>query len=82
MSYKKKKTKEVCGDLQCGKILLATEHLFECDDCKAKFHSACTDIKEEVYQILCAEKLHGGLFWRCRSCLSLPRATLVKKLNL
>ena len=73
------RSKEICGDPTCGKILSTTDNLFECNECKVKFHPACTKIKEVVYKLLLIEKLHGGLFWRCRNCVTLTSDRLVKK---
>ncbi len=70
MSVRRKK-RESCCEPSCDKLLIADSSI-SCDDCKNKYHLQCTDLSKEIRDVLVAQKIPEGLFFRCIECRTKP----------
>ncbi len=82
-TVKNKKTpqpQEECG--KCDANLRRSDKTVRCTTCSTKFHTACQNVSDTMYELISDETENGGIYWFCHICRKSTRGVFNTLANL
>ncbi len=79
-SKNKKTPQEECG--KCDANLRPSDKAVQCTTCSTKFHTACQNVSDAMFDLISDETENGGIYWFCYICRKTTRGVFNTLANL